>query len=58
MILALLRLALAIVVLTAVVVVCAAAIVVGVVHPRLTPRRALDALGEFNREAAALMRGE
>ena len=52
-----LRWALAIVVLTAVVVLCAAAIVIGLLHPQLSPRRALTWLGEVNRAAAALITG-
>lgn len=50
-----LRWAVAIVVLSAVVAICVAAVLVGLLHPNSSPRRALDALGEFNREAARLI---
>ncbi len=53
---AVLRWSLAVVILTVVLVICAAGVLVGLLHPKLTPRRALDALGESNREAAALIR--
>jgi hypothetical protein len=54
-IVAVLRFSLAVVVLTVVALVCAAAVVVGLLHPRLTPAKALDALGQFNHEAARLI---